>query len=165
MLNRVRKTQKFHGSSSGLALLGARRPAGPTARCVTSSCWPRRGPRGISDQAKTKRLCQGATLAVVGVVLGRVEDELVVHPLELLEAIEVQGPGVASPTGVFSRHDHMYLGVWPVAHVIDEYDLAAQIVIVTPTTAIEKNTERLGSGRREGLLALGRRRRGRRYEH
>ena len=40
MLSRVRKTQKFQGSSSGCAFSTRRAPSGPAGRADTCSCWP-----------------------------------------------------------------------------------------------------------------------------
>ena len=115
-----------------------------TERCVSR----------VSNQAKSERLSKLPTFVVVGIVLSRVVDELVVDTCELLEAVEIESDSCSSSTGSLARDEHVHLGVRSVAHVVDKGDLPPQIIEIT-RPAIKKDTQRFGSGRDGGRLVLG----------
>ena len=112
---------------------------------------PQRRLGGVPYEAETQHLGQRASLAVVGVVLGRVEDQLVIHAREVVEAVEIERPRVAAAAGVLAGDQHVNLRVPPVAHVVHEGDLAAQVLVVA-RTAVEENAEQIRAVRFARLL-------------
>jgi hypothetical protein len=95
----------------------------------------------------------------------RGQAELIVVPVERLEADEVDHVDLASPAGLAARDDQVDLSQRPVSHPVDEADLRPEVVgVAGKGVAVEEDAERVGPDRVARLLPGGRSRRTRRCE-
>ncbi len=91
--------------------------------------------RRVADEPQLQHAGQAGPHLIEGVGLTRNVLERVVHSLELLLTDQRQGKLRAPGPGPPCRHQQVHLGVPAVAHVVDEGDLAAEVIEVAEATA------------------------------